>query len=372
VVQFAGKLQFAAVSKGFQRIDVWTLTSEHVLEREMMFKCARPLILVASIFAAIGAPAEAQELKKVRVTIPVIGMNFLPLFVAADKGIFAKEGLEVEIISTSGDGPDIDALIAGSVQFTISTPNRLLTSYAQGKPLLAVMNVANRMGIDCVMNKATADRLGITEKTPLADKLKALKGLKAAGSRPGAFTYLVLVDYAKRAGLDPQRDVQLLGAGGTASMMPAIENGAIDVGCNTSPGTDLMVERGKSIMFTYNSAGADDDYNDFLFELLYARPDYAKQNPDTVRAFVRSLLEAVAYIEDTPTKDQLPQLRSRFSGVSDELLTKSLDTLKPMFPRDGKVTPASYNKAVKFLIGAGAVTEGAPWNAVATYDYLPK
>jgi NitT/TauT family transport system substrate-binding protein len=338
----------------------------------MISKYAQRLIFVAGLLATFHTPANAQQLQKLRVTIPVIGMNFLPLFVAADKGMFAKEGLEVEIIPTSGDGPDIDALIAGSVQFTISTPNRLLTSYEQGKPLLAIMNVANRMGIDCVINKSVAERLGINEQTPLLDKLKALKGLKAAGSRPGAFTYLVLVDYAKRAGLDPQRDVQLLGAGGTNSMMPAIENGAIDVGCNTSPGTDLMVERGKTIMFTYNSAGIDPAYNDFLFELLYVRPDYAKANPETVHAFTRSLLAAIAYIHDTPSKDQLPQLRPRFSGISDDMLVRVLDTLKPMFPRDGKVTPVSYGKAVKFMIDAGAVKEGAPWEAVATYDYLPK
>jgi NitT/TauT family transport system substrate-binding protein len=337
-----------------------------------MYKYTRSLILVAGLFIAFNTQSDAQELKKLRVTIPVVGMNFLPLFVAADKGMFAKQGLEVEIIQTSGDGPDIDALIAGSVQFTISTPNRLFTSYQQGKPLLAIMNVANRMAIDCVINKSVAERLGINEQTPLIEKFKALKGLKAAGSRPGAFTYLVLVDYAKRAGLDPQRDVQLLGAGGATSMMPAIENGAIDVGCNTSPGTDLMVERGKAIMFTYNSAGTDPENNDFLFELLYVRPDYAKQNPDTVRAFTSSLLAAIAYIQDTPTKDQLPQLHARFGGISDDMLVRVLDTLKPMFPRDGKVTPVSYEKAVKFMIDSGAITNGAPWDAVATYDYLPK
>jgi len=54
------------------------------------------------------------------------------------------------------------------------------------------------------------------------------------------------------------------------------------------------------------------------------------------------------------------------------MLVRVLDTLKPMFPRDGKVTPVSYGKAVKFMIDAGAVKEGAPWEAVATYDYLPK
>src|SRR5262245_10015476 len=135
------------------------------------------LVLSLALSLAPAVPGSTQTLKPLRVTIPVIGMNFLPVFVAADKGLFAKEGFDVEIISTSGDGPDVDALIAGSVQFTISTPNRLLTSYEQGKPLLAIMNMANRNAIDCVINKDVAARVGITENTPLDQKLKALKGL---------------------------------------------------------------------------------------------------------------------------------------------------------------------------------------------------
>jgi ABC-type nitrate/sulfonate/bicarbonate transport system substrate-binding protein len=238
----------------------------------------------------------------------------------------------------------------GSVQFTVSTPNRLMTSYEQGKPLLAIMNMANRNAIDCVMNKNTAARLGVTENMPLGQKLKTLKGLKVAGTRPGAFTYLVLVDYAKRAGLVPQQDLQILGVGGGPGMIAALENGAIDVACNTSPTTDLMVKRGKAIMFTYNSLGKDPAYDDFLFELLYVRPDYAKQNPDIVRAFCRALLAAIADIRDTPAKDQLPLLRQRFTGVEDDMLVQVLDNLKPIFRRDGKVTPESLEKATKFLM----------------------
>jgi len=134
---------------------------------------------------ALGAGAEAQNLKPLRVTIPVPAMVFYPLYVAADQGFFAKQGYAFEIISTAGDGPDIDALISGSVDFTVSTPNRLFTAYEQGKPLLAVMNLANRMGIECAMNKAAADRLGITEATPLDQKLRAMKGQTVAGTRPG-------------------------------------------------------------------------------------------------------------------------------------------------------------------------------------------
>jgi NitT/TauT family transport system substrate-binding protein len=330
------------------------------------------LVLWVGLSLALAASGTAQTPKPLRVTIPVIGMNFLPLFVAADKGMFAKEGFDVEIISTSGDGPDVDALIAGSVQFTVSTPNRLLTSYEQGKPLLAIMNMANRNAIDCVINKDVAVRVGITENTPLDQKLRALKGLKVAGTRPGAFTYLVLVDYAKRAGLVPQQDLQILGVGGGPGMIAALENGQVDVACNTSPTTDLMVKRGKAIMFTHNSIGRDPAYDDFLFELLYVRPDYAKANPDTVRAFCRALLAAIADIRDTPASDQLPLLRKRFTGVEDDMLVQTLENLKPIFRRDGRVTPESLAKATKFLIDSGAIKSGAPWDAIASYDYLPK
>ena len=338
----------------------------------MVRSVVRLLAIAGALCVGSTLSSTGQALKHIRVTIPVIGMNFLPLFVAADKGLFAKEGMDVEIISTSGDGPDVDALIAGSVQFTISTPNRLLTSYEQGKPLLAIMNMANRNAIDCVMRKDIADKLGISVDTPANQKFKALKGLKAGGTRPGAFTYLVLVDYAKRAGLVPQQDLQILGVGGGPGMIAALENGAIDVACNTSPTTDLMVERGKAVMFTYNSLGKDPAYDDFLFELLYVRPDYAKQNPETVRGFCRALLAAIADIRDTPSQDQLPLLRARFSGVEDPMLVRILDTLKPMFRRDGKVTPELFEKATKFMLDTGAIKAGAPWNEMATYEYLPK
>jgi ABC-type nitrate/sulfonate/bicarbonate transport system substrate-binding protein len=201
-----------------------------------------------------------------------------------------------------------------------------------------------------------------------------LRGIrhKVAGTRAGAFTYLVLVDYAKRAGLVPQQDLQILGVGGGPGMIAALENGQVDVACNTSPTTDLMVKRGKAIMFTYNSLGKDPAYDDFLFELLYVRPDYAKANPDVVRAFCRALLAAIAYIRDTPANDQLPLLRKRFSGIEDDMLVAVLENLKPIFRRDGKVTPESLEKAEKFMLDTGAIKTGAPWKEIATYDYLTK
>ena len=146
-------------------------------------------------------------------------------------------------------------------------------------------------------------------------------------------------------------------------MIAAVENGAVDVACNTSPTTDLMVKRGKAIMFTYNSVGKDPAYEDFLFELLYVRPDYAQQNPEIVRAFCRALLAAIADIRDTRARESSRRCSGQwFTSVEDDMLVQVLDTLKPMFRRDGKVTPTSLDKAIKFMLDTGAIKTGASWN----------
>ena len=86
-------------------------------------------MLANVLVAAPGGPATAQKLTKLRITIPVNSLTFYPIFVAQDKGFFKAEGYEFEVIVTRGDGPDVDALISGNVQFTSTPPHRALAAY---------------------------------------------------------------------------------------------------------------------------------------------------------------------------------------------------------------------------------------------------
>jgi len=149
-------------------------------------------ILLAALIATLSVPlaaaaVQAQQPEKIKITVPTVSTIFYPLYYGQDKGIFAKEGLEIEIISTNGDGPDVDAVISGSAQFSISTPNRLFTSFDQGKPLKAIGMLARRMAIDCAMNKEVADKLGIRTDMPL-DAIRngdiAAVGAVIAGGEP--------------------------------------------------------------------------------------------------------------------------------------------------------------------------------------------
>jgi NitT/TauT family transport system substrate-binding protein len=331
-------------------------------------------ILLAALAAALAVPlaARAQERQKIKITVPTISTIFYPLYYGQDKGIFAKENMEIEVISTNGDGPDVDAVISGSAQFAISTPNRLFTSFEQGKPLKAIGMLARRMAIDCAMNKQVADKLGVTTAMPLEARLKAMKGLTVAGTRPGAFTYVLLDIYGKRVGLTAQKDFQLIGVGGLASMLPALENNQIAIGCTGSPFTELAVSRQKAIRFTNNARGDDPAFDDFLFEMIYARPEYLQQNGDTVRGFLRALFTSVGQILDTPSADHMPMLKKLYSGVPDDVMLETFENTKRIYSRDGIVTPASVQKAGAFMVESGAVKTPATFEQVADNDFLAK
>ncbi len=316
--------------------------------------------------------APAQELTKLRMTIPVRSFTFYPVFVAQDKGFFKKHGVEFEIVVTQGDGPDVDALLAGSVEFTATPPHRLFAAYEQGRKLLGIVNLMNKVGINCFMSKKSAEKVGVTEKTPLAEKIKKLKGLTIGATRAGAFTFQLATNYVKRGGYVPQQDVKIVGAGGGPSMLAAVEQGRVDIGCISSPAPELAVSCGHSIMWVNNTKSEDPEFSEFLMEVLYVRPDYAQKNPETVRKVAAALVDALQFIAKAPDSEHLPILRKNFGGAPDNVLLELLTNTRNAIDPTGRISKASVDAHIKFLKSAGLLKNDIPWQAVISNEYLPK
>lgn len=315
--------------------------------------------------------AQAKPAQKLRMAIPVPALVFYPIYVAQDKGFFAEEGIEMEVISTQGDGPDVDALIAGSVQFTTSTPNRLMTAYEQGKPLKAVMSMSNKMGIHCFMNKESAEKAGIKPDMPFNEKVKRLKGMTVGGTRPGAFSFVIAVDYAKRGGLVPQKDLKIVGIGGGAQMLAAVENKQVDAGCFASPVVELAVSRGKSVWFVNNALDEDKAFSEFLFELVYVLPEYAKQNPETVRKVLRALVKGNEWIMKATPQEHLGVLKKRFEAVDTKVLLDSMANVRAAIVPSGCISPRSLQAAADFMKRVDQLKTDVPFSAVVDNSFLP-
>jgi NitT/TauT family transport system substrate-binding protein len=206
---------------------------------------------------------------------------------------------------------------------------------------------------------------------PFNEKLKRLKGLTVGGTRPGAFSFVIAVDYAKRGGLVPQKDVKIIGIGGGAQMLAAVENKQVDAGCFASPIVELAVSRGKSVWFVNNATDEDKAFSEFLFELVYVRPDYAKENPETVRKVLRALVRGNEWIIKATPEQHLEVLKKRFETVDTKVLLDSMNNVRSSIIPSGCITPRALQAAADFMKRVDQLKKSVPFNAVVDNSFLP-
>lgn len=332
------------------------------------------VVLASLLVLAIGQmETAAGELKKVKITQAVESLIFLPTYVARAKGFFAEEGLEVEQISTGGGGPEVQALIAGEVEFAVAGATYHLSAMQQGKKLLGVVNVGNKMGINFAIHKEVAKERGITEATPFEEKLKRIKGLTFGPTRPGALTWQVGEYIIRRAGLEPQKDVKMVASGAGPTLLAALEQRKIDVLIQSIPVPETAVHRGHAIMLFTLSKGEDPLFDEFMLENLLARPEWARANADVVRRAVRALLKANRWITETPAEQIMEAVRPVIKvGFPPEVMVTGINSVKKMFPPDGRLSERALNISQDMMEKAGELKTRFKLSDVFTTEYLHK
>lgn len=323
------------------------------------------------LLAGLVAPATAPAAEKIKITIPAAAVTFASLYHAKAAGYFAEEGLDVEIVTVPGGG-SLQALIAKDAQFCVTPGTYQMQAFEKGQPLLATATILNRNAINVVMHKDVAREKGITEKSPLADKIKALKGLKLSGTAVGSFSYQVMLYYLLKAGIDPQKDVELIGIGAGPPMVLALEQRKIDGFSTGTPIPEAAIARGFGVMIVDNAAGEDPDFAEFMMNSVMVHPDYARQNPEVVRKVIRALLKASRWLLDHSPEEAVPSMKVFLGRLDDKVLADGVRKTRLGIPRDGRITERAVVLTEDFMIKIGALKARIPYDKLVTHDFLPR
>ena len=334
-------------------------------------------IVAISLVVLVGAVgfahhSDAQAVKKVKITIPVIAHSMLPVFLAQNKGFFAEEKLEVDVTSTNGGGPDIRALIAGDVDFSFTTGDNVILAHQEGKRLVMVMSGLNKLFINWAMHKDAAKSKGISESTPLAEKLKALKGMTVGVTNPGALTAHLAAFVIRKAGLNPQQDANIVPIGSGPTWLAALENHKVDVALTAPPTPETAISRGFAIMFINNAKGEDPSVGEFLMENLIVRPETAAKDQDTVRRMVRALTRANRWALQSTPEQVADALKPSMTTIAPDLLLSGVKSVLPALSSDGRTTERSVQITQDVLEQAGILKKRAPMAELVNNEFLAK
>src|SRR5512132_2875120 len=93
----------------------------------------RIFILVFGL--AIFSTSALWSAEALRVGYPSLATGFAASWVTADKGIWKKHGLDVELIFLRGGSRTVAALLGGSVDFVLGSDLGITTAILQGASL---------------------------------------------------------------------------------------------------------------------------------------------------------------------------------------------------------------------------------------------
>src|SRR3954466_5186468 len=118
----------------------------------------RPMLLgaLACCGAFVATPLPAQpKLEEGVMAVPVVGLAFSLGYLADDLNLWEKHGVRIKTVQISGIGA-MNAVIAGSADFTQSSGSAVTRAAARGQKLLGIVGTINRPSVQIILRKDVA------------------------------------------------------------------------------------------------------------------------------------------------------------------------------------------------------------------------
>jgi NitT/TauT family transport system substrate-binding protein len=263
---------------------------------------AKKLGLCIVVVGLLLDATTSRAADKIRVAFPSLATALSPSWITADKGMWRKYGLEVELIYLDGGARSVAALIGGSTQLIIGSDILVTIANIQGSNLI-------RLGV-------TTNTLGYALVTPQSIKtIRDLKG-KTLGITLGRdAAYARLVKVLLENSVDPKGDVKFLSLGGGPSgRLTALQAGIIQ-GTMLTPPTDLVAEKaGMKILSRIDVPSLAGGIN--------TTAGLLQKNRGMVLNFLKGYIEGIHYLKEN--KEESLKVFAKYLRNSD---TKTLSYL---------------------------------------------
>ncbi|MET0500819.1 MAG: ABC transporter substrate-binding protein [Candidatus Binatia bacterium] len=222
---------------------------------------------------------EAQAADRVRVGYSSITANRIPLWLGQEAGIFARHGIDAEMLLIPSGTTGVQALVAGEVQILSATGTTAVAAALRGADTVIV----GSLGV--IEYKLVA--------LPQIRSVEALKGKRVGITRFGSFTDFGSRRVLRHLRLNPEKDVVLLqtGIAGATQRLMAMFSGTMD---STLTQVDTIflaqIKLGKEVSVLgslletgYRATGGD----------IITSRRFVKEKPDVIRRFLMAVVEGI-------------------------------------------------------------------------------
>ncbi|GGV29139.1 sulfonate ABC transporter substrate-binding protein [Actinomadura cremea] len=264
--------------------------------------------LVMGLAACGGGGAETDADGVVTVKVGVMSMaEVAPIYMAMEKGFFAKEKLKITPQVMQGGAQIVPAVVSGDLQFGYSNNTSLLVANAKGLPVRVVANANNEADDAAKAGNVLVAKKGGPVRSP-AD----LAGKKIAINTLGNISEITV-----RAALEA-RGVPLNGVKfvelAYPDMLPALDAGRVDAANIVEPFSQTAKANGDTVVIRPFHAVKPG----LSIASYFTSASYAGENKAVVDRFVRAVAQGQKYSTDHP--DEMRAVVAEYTRTSPEVV----------------------------------------------------
>ncbi|HET7008558.1 MAG TPA: ABC transporter substrate-binding protein [Candidatus Binatia bacterium] len=237
---------------------------------------------------------------KVRISQSAVSARSTVLWIAQELGLFAKHGIEMEVIYLRSSPLQMTALATGEVQFASSGGSPMLSAVAGGQDLKIIAAPGNRLAYDLVVRPEIKDA-------------KDLRGKRFGVTNIGGTTWMAAYLTLEHLGLDATRDqIRVNGIGNQTLLAQAVEAGNIDATLLDPFLSRRTKLRGMSILAELYRAKIP-----FMSTALAVNGVFLRDRPAVVEGVLRALIEAQAFVSTPVNRSIVMQTMMRHMKIND-------------------------------------------------------
>ena len=256
----------------------------------------RAMFVCASMLMMLPMPLRAAERIHSAYFSPAPGASAV-IWVAKEARLFEKHGLNVAPVLIPSSVRTLQAILAGESAIAESAGPAAASARLAGGDIVALAGSVNILTYYFVT-------------LPNIKRAEDLKGKIGANQSPGTIADFALRVSLRKLGLDPVKDVSLRSIGVLYDRIAAMQKGIVQFTVLTEAEKPIVDKFGYSVLLDLIALKIP-----FPQRAIYTTGKYIREQPDTVRRYMRAYVEAIHYFKTR--KEETIQILRKYSRVED-------------------------------------------------------
>lgn len=299
-----------------------------------------------------------KELKKIILNEVAHSIFYAPMYVAIEKGYFAEEGIEIDLVTGFGADKTMTAVISGQADIGFMGSEASIYTYNEGAKdhVVNFAQLTQRAGNFLVAREDTG-----------SFSWEDLKGKYVLGGRKGGMPQMVFEYILKENGIDPAKDLEIDQGIDFGSTAAAFSEGLGDYTVEFEPGATALETAEKG--YVVASLGKDSGY--VPYTAFSAKKSYIEKNPETIQSFTNALQKGMDFVQSSTPEEIAKIIEPQFAETDLETITTIVTRYydQGTWKNDLIYEEESLELLQDILESAGELTKRVPYEELVTTEF---